>query len=363
MVGNLKEEALKELKSDENIQTKSQLEDFYSQGYRNSGAAFLRLILMAFVCFWNFGFPEPTGILFAISGFAIPCFYILSGYFILPNDKMQCTEKTKRKIKRSLFCFVFLLVLYLSINILIFGIRSLSVTASKRALFNFLMLNLWPLSIGSNIWFIQAMLLAYAVIYIAAKLNLLRFYKAALILLFLFMLLSGEFAGLIRFHILGYSYIPGNWITRALPYVLLGKFLREKEEQILRIASWKYIVLWIVGAGLAVTEIIILAKTGFLVYEGHMIGYGIMAFSACGLALSKPLCRETRTAAFITHFDPLLSGIIYILMDPIYYIIGLVLGNENISILSRFGGLAAFAVSILLALILKNNKLLKLFFS
>ena len=363
MVGNLNEEASKELKQNGNIQTKAQLEDFYSQGYRNSGAAYQRLILMAFVCFWNFGSPEPTGILFAISGFAIPCFYILSGYFILPNDKIQCTEKTKRKIKRAFFCLLFMLVLYLSINILIFGIRSLSVSASKRALFNFLVLNLWPLSIDSNIWFIQAMLLAYAVIYIAAKLNLLRFYKAALILLFLFMLLSGEFSGLIRFHIFGYSYIPGNWLTRALPYILLGKYLREKEERFLRTAAWKYAVIWTAGAGLTVAELIILARTGFLVYEGHMVGYGIMAFAACALALSKPLCADTKTASFITHFDPVLSGIIYILMDPIYYIIGLVLGNENISIISRFGGLAAFAVSILLALVLKNNKLLRAFFS
>ncbi len=363
MVGNLNEEASKELKQNGNIQTKAQLEDFYSQGYRNSGAAFLRLILMAFVCFWNFGTPEPTGILFAVSGFAIPCFYILSGYFTLPDDRIQCTEKTKRKIKRAFFCLLFMLVLYLSVNILIFGIRSLSVSVTKRALFNFLVLNLWPLSIGSNIWFIQAMLLAYAVICLAAKLNLLRFYKAALILLFLFMLLSGEFAGLIRFHMFGYNCIPGNWLTRALPYILLGKYLREKEERFLRTAAWKYAAIWAAGAGLSVAELIMLARTGFLVYEGHMAGYGIMAFAACALALSKPQCADTRIASFITHFDPVLSGIIYIFMDPLYYIIGLALGNDHISIISRFGGLAAFAVSILLALALKNQKLFKAFFS
>ena len=357
------EKEVSEPEFNEKIETKAQLEAFYSQGFRHSGVAYLRFILMAFVCFWYFGFPEPTGILSSISGFAIPCFFILSGYFILSDSKEISTEKEKRKIKRSLLCFAIIFVLYLSINVLIYVLQKYSVTISPRTVFNFLVLNLWPLPVGSNIWFIQSMLYAYILIFIAEKLNLMRFYKPVLIITMLFMLLSGEFAGLIRFNILGYRFIPGNWLTRALPYILLGKFLREKEERILKIAKWKYIVIWIMGAVLALAEMFLLMRTGFLVYEGHMIGYGIMAVAACGLALSKPLANENPITAVLTQFDPVLTGIIYVLLEPAYYMIGLIFGSGHISLFSIFGSLAALVASILFSLLLKNIKPIKALFS
>ena len=46
------------------------LEDYYESGQPCIRAGYLRVILMAFVCFWNYGFPEPTGIVSAVSGFA-----------------------------------------------------------------------------------------------------------------------------------------------------------------------------------------------------------------------------------------------------------------------------------------------------
>lgn len=343
----------------EEIKTAKQLEQFYKQGYRHCGIAYLRIILIAFVCFWNFGFPEPTAIVATISGFAIPCFYILSGYFILSDDNEVSIEKTKRKIKRSFLCFTFMFIFYLLINLLVCVIQSIPTQITFRSVFDFLVLNLWPLSIGSNIWFIQAMFMAYIVIFIAMKLNLMRYYKVILVLSLILMLLTGEFAGLIHFNIHGYSFIPGNWFTRAIPYILFGKYLREKEERLLQTAKWKYIALWLVGAVLSVAELVILVQTGFYVCKGHMIGYGIMACSACGLAISSPLGSESRLTSALTCSDPRLSNIIYMLMDPIFYTIILIAGNDHLKIAARFGGLAALALSILLAVLLKNTKLIK----
>ena len=343
----------------EEIKSKAQLEHFYKQGYRHCGAAYLRFILMVFVCFWNFGFPEPTAIVSTISCFAIPCFYILSGYFILPNDNEISIEKTKRKIKRSGLCFGFMFLVYIIINIPVGMIHKLPISISLRSVFYFLVLNLWPFSVGSNIWFIQAMLAAYIVIFIALKLNLMRFYKAVLVLTMIIMLLSGEFAGFIHLDKIGYQFIPGNWLTRALPYILLGKLLREKEEHLLRTAAWKYIAVWLAGAVLALAELFFLGQAGCLVYHGHMIGYGIMAFAACGMALSNPLGSESLITSYFTRFDPRLSNIIYMLMDPIFYTIILLSGKGLLETATRFGGLAAFAISVLLAFLLKNARLIK----
>ena len=88
-----------------------------------------------------------------------------------------------------------------------------------------------------------------------------------------------------------------------------------------------------------------------------------MALAVCNLALSRPLGRESNLAVFLTHFDPALSGIIYMLMNPVFYIIGLLLEDQYMGFFSRFGGLTALALSIMLAFVFKNSKLTKAFYS
>ena len=74
--------------------------EFNSTGY-------LRLILMLFVCFWAFGCPEPSGVVTSLSGFAIPAFFVLSGYYVLDNNREVRQERLLRKIKRTALCFAF----------------------------------------------------------------------------------------------------------------------------------------------------------------------------------------------------------------------------------------------------------------
>jgi len=320
---------------------------------------YLRFALMLFVCFWAFGCPEPSGVVNSLSGFAIPAFFILSGYYVLCDDREERMEKTVRKIKRTALCFGFVFLFYVALNIGLFILNHMTVAITKRVIFNFVVLNLWPLPIGDNIWFIQAMLYAYIIIFIADKLKLMRYYKIVLIVLVLIMLLTGEFSGLIRFNILSYPYIPGNWLTRALPYILIGRLLREKKDSVMNVRFWKYLIAFMVGGGLVVLEILGLGWSGFLRYEGHMIGYGIMAVAVCGLAISIPIGSGNR----IVHFDSAVSGLIYILMNPVYYVLVVVLGAGHLDFLTSFGGLAAYLASIVIALIIARTLPARVFFT
>ena len=224
---------------------------------------YLRLILMVFICLWAFGGLEPTGILRSISGFAIPAFFVLSGYNVLDTKREVRMEKILRKIKRSALCFAFVFVFYVAINIPVMIQNHMVLVFSKRLLFEFVVMNLWPLPIGSNIWFIQAMLYAYIVIFFLDKLKLMRFYRIIMVILFIFMILTGELSGVIHFsNPLGYPYIPGNWLTRALPYILLGKLLRDKKESLINAKFWKCLVALVVGGGLVILELFILLWTG-----------------------------------------------------------------------------------------------------
>lgn len=322
---------------------------------------YLRLILMLFICFWAFGCPEPTGIVRSLSGFAIPAFYILSGFYVLDTKREERMAKTLRKIKRTALCFGVVFLFYVLLNVgLMFLTHTITITFSKRMLFNFVVLNLWPLPIGDNIWFIQAMLYAYIVIFILDKLKLMKFYRILLIILFVFMLLTGEFSGVIRFsNPLGYPYIPGNWLTRALPYILLGKLLRDKKEKLEETKFWKYLIAFVVGGVLVVLELFILVWTKTLRYEAHMIGYAIMAVAVCGLAISIPLGTGNR----VIHFDSAISGLVYILMNPIYYAIVIFLGRSHPDFVGMLGGIVAFLASVILAVILCGTLPGRVFFT
>ena len=326
--------------------------DFNCTGY-------LRLILMLFICFWAFGCPEPSGIVRSISGFAIPAFFVLSGYYVLDTKREVRMEKVLRKIKRSAICFAFVLLFYVAINVPVMILYHMTFTFSKRMLFEFVVMNLWPLRIGDNIWFIQAMLYAYIVIFILDKLKLMRFYRILLVILFVFMLLTGEFSGVIHFNFLGYPYIPGNWLTRALPYILLGKLLRDMKEKLMEIKFWKYLIAFVVGGGLVILELLILVWTGTLRTEAHMIGYTIMAVAVCGLAISIPIGVGNR----VVHFDTAISGFIYVFMNPVYYALIIFFGAMSPKFFSILGGVAAFLVSFILALILCSTLPGRVFFT
>lgn len=327
--------------------------DFNCTGY-------LRLILMLFICFWAFGCPEPTGIVSSLSGFAIPAFFILSGYYVLDTKREVRMEKVLRKIKRSALCFAFVFLFYVLLNVPVLLLNHMVLAFSKRMIFNFLVLNLWPLPIGDNIWFIQAMLYAYIVIFILDKLKLMKFYRILLVILFIFMLLTGEFAGVIHFsNPLGYAYIPGNWLTRALPYILLGKLLRDKKKTLMNIKFWKYLIAFVVGGGLVILELYLLSVTNTLRYPGHMIGFAIMAVAVCGLSISIPLGTANR----VIHFDSAISGLIYILMNPVFYVLAFFLGASHPDFVGLLGGIVAFIVSVLVALIICGTLPGRVFFT
>ena len=169
-----------------------------------------------------------------------------------------------------------------------------------------------------------------------------------------------EFSGVIRFsNPLGYPYIPGNWLTRALPYILLGKLLRDMKKKLMEVKFWKYLIAFVVGGLLVVLELYILVWTRTLRYEAHMIGYAIMAVAVCGLAISIPLGTGNR----VIHFDSAISGLIYILMNPIYYAMVVFLGGSHPDFVSLLGGIVAFLASVILAIILCGTLPGRVFFT
>ena len=245
----------------------------------------LRFILMIFFMIGLFGFPSPIGGYVSIfSGFAAPAFFIISGYLVLWNADLR-GERIVRTIKRTAIAFFSLLAVYLIINLILDVKGTLAAFGSKRFWFSLVVLNSFDLSVGTSIWYVQSLLYAYIIIWGLNKLKLLRFDWIIMILCFAFSILSGELAGVTGIRLPWYSYIGSNWLTRALPYVLLGGLIHRKDELLKRISPVQYVIAAAVGTLSIFAELQLLISFDVLVYYGHLFGMGLLAASVCTLTI------------------------------------------------------------------------------
>ena len=324
-----------------------------SSEYNNSIST-LRFFLMPFVCISLFGFPGEIGLVSSLSLFVFPAFFILFGFIDLPPKEEVRSDHLMRGIKRSAICFGILFVCYFLVNavyLTVTGVNWIPPVLSKRILFNFFVLNLWPFPIGASIWFVQSLLYAYALLYFLNQKGLLQYYKILLVISMLFMLLVGEFAGVIHFHVLGYDYIPGGALTRALPYMLLGMLFREKADQLPHIPPIGYWGLFFLGAILSVVETILLAQFRVLLYEGHTIGYGIMAASICAWTFA----HTEADPSFFSRHGSSYSVWIYATAPLIHFAFMMIVGNlmpQYLGIANAYGGVIVYVLSLLLSMVI-----------
>ena len=328
------------------------LEEMTLYGY---GADRLKLLLMPAVCVLSFGLPGTVGSAVRDLCRAAPlAFYILCGFFVLTEDEEERHQKLRRAIRSSGIFFAVLSVFYLGLNALVFTLQGVDWAGSiltKRVLFNFVVLCVWPFQTGECLWFIQSLFYAWVLLWLLD----LRGHLPLLILpLFLvttvLMLVLGEFAGLIHLNLLGYAYIPANALTRALPYLLLGALLRRHSERLFVANPLLWGGLLVLGVILALAEILLLSYTGKLVYVGHTVGYGLMAFSICCIALVHP---EEELGILFCHAR-CLSRFIYAFHQPVGFFLPLVLallGGKFASVVLNFGGIVVFFFTLVPALL------------
>ena len=341
----------------------TELTEFYAKDKYTRSADLLKFFLMPFVFIVLLGFPGKYGSYVAFySNFATPAFFILCGFFTLVPDTDKRLRKMKRALKRAVVLLVAMFVTYILLNLIYLAYsHSLSVITSneimrKRTLFNFLVLNIWfPLPMGSSIWFIQSLSYAYVFFILAEKFKLSRFYVPLLILLTAIMLVTGEFSAVFKFSFLGYDYIPGGAVTRAIPYMLIGMLMRKHVDKFLKFKTFHFIILFFVGLAMSVVEFEILRRTGMLVYAAHMIGFGIMAISVCCIALKKPTKKSNMLTKHARHY----AKRMYAFCQPCSIIVWMVcniIRPDMLYIVTRYSSIICFAVCFALSVLISLMK-------
>ena len=331
--------------------------DSHRYNYHSRSDA-LRLLLMPFAYFVLLGFPGKYGnYISTYSNFVAQVFFILYGFFTLVPDQSKRNLKLKSGLKRAfkLFVIMFFSCLVLSIVYILYlnPVGDLFATPSliKHAVFDFFVLNVWPLPVGNSIWFIQSLVYAYLFFLFAEKTGLSKLYIPILIVLTAFMLATGEFAGFLGFPYRGYHYIPGGAVTRAIPYMIVGMLLRKYVDKLASIPRYVYIILFPVGLLAAIGEIELLNRIGKLVYLGHTIGFGIMALSLCCFTLSKAKVSK----GFLSDHGRNYSRRMYALCQPvslICWITTAIVNPQYLSQVKEYTCLISLVLSFVIAFII-----------
>lgn len=332
------------------------LSEFYDNRKENfySRSDTLRFFLMPFVYIVLLGLPGKYGsYISTYSNFVAQVFFILYGFFTLVPDLSVRLERIKKTLKSAvkIFLIMFISHLVLSVLYLLFtnSLSNLFSTASaiKHALFNFFILNVWPLPVGNSIWFVQSLVYALLFFLFAEKTRLNRFYTPILILLAVFTLSTGEFAAFFGFPYHGYYYIPGGAVTRAIPYMLIGMLLRKYVDLLPKIPQYVYLLMFPVGLLAAIGEIEFLRYIGRLVYLGHTVGFGIMALSLCCFVLAKPAKKN----GFISNHGRNYSIRMYVLCQPvtlILWILTIVLIPKYFFVVGFFSCIISFVICLVI---------------
>lgn len=324
---------------------------------RYYGINALRFLLMPFVCFACFGLPGRVGgIISNLSMFAAPTFFILCGFFHARNERTG-TDKNTKVLRRTALRFLALFALFLLLNLALYLIQIgiplktlLAALVKKRTLFEFVVLCVWPFAMGRPIWFIQSLLYVRFGLWLMNKWKLMRLEKPLMVLGFLAMLLTSELAGLVHFQVLGYRYLTTNWLTCALPYILLGRIAYEKREKLRALSTKVCIIGFVLGAALAFGEFSLLSYFGYLVYAGNSIGFGVMAMSAFCLFLKKNDMKRSFLAAHGRSY----AWRIYVLNQPVGLLVLLFASFSSAALLSavqQWSGVIVYVLCLLISFV------------
>ena len=336
------------------------LSSFYDDRKKNyhSRTDILKFLLMPFAFFVILGFPgKYGGYISTYSNFVAQVFFILFGFFTLVPDKSKRNQKLKKALRSASKLFVIMFLSYIALNIIYLAyFNSLNLLLSseflrKRTFFDFLVLNVWPLPIGNSIWFIQSLVYAYLFFLIAEKTKLNKFYLPIMIILIIFMLATGEFAAFFGFPHFGYYNIPAGAVTRTIPYMLIGMFLRKYVDKLTKIPQFVYLILFPIGLLAAIAEIEILSYIGKLAYIGHTIGFGLMALALCCFALAKPTVKKN----FLSKHGSSYSRRMYALCQPVSFIslVATTFINPSLSVfVTEYRCIISFIICFIIAFII-----------
>lgn len=198
------------------------------------------------------GMQEKFEILLGLMRFAVPVFFLISGFYSYYENNEKALQKYKTRIIRLLKLIIASNIFYIITTPKFYNLMNYSTIFNFKSILACLIFNL-PL-IKGHLWFLDALLYCYILVFILSKvkINLNKFYFIIPLLLIVNLSL-GEISSIIGISIEYFYY--RNFIFTGLPFFMIGYLIHDKLDFIENNISNKFILLTLLPiCGLTIIE-------------------------------------------------------------------------------------------------------------
>lgn len=270
----------------------------------------------------------------SLSRFAVPVFFLISGFYSYYDNNEKAINKYKIRIKRLLILLIIANVAYFIFNCCLYGDDVFTSLIGKFTIFKcykYLIFNVSPTS--PQLWFIQALIYCYVLFLIMSKFNInhkkLYTYIPLLLLGAIFI---GEFSSIIGLNINNFFY--RNFLFMGLPFFTLGFLIHDKENEFRNISDKIIYISIILSCCLIILEALTVSKCEL--YIGTIF-LSTMLFVWC---IKYPDKLDLKITGWI-------GGNLYTLIYVFHLMIILYLKNKHENLFNDLGYLNPFLILII----------------
>lgn len=284
----------------------------------NNKLNFLKGTACIGVVFMHISFPGMFGqIILNASAYAVPIFFMIAGYYAYGKD----TSVVRRRFIKIIKIFLCAYILFFAYHCMI-AIKNNEIGVWLNANFNLLTpikyICFCTIDFAVPLWYLIAMVEVYICWYFIVKNKKEQFAIKFIPVLFALQILLTTYRDTMHLE----WFWKTNFITRGMPWFLLGYYMNTKKaEKIRNMDFYRLIILAVVGCVIAVIP------TAFdLPVKFNVLGYIPFAFALFTLSLknpSKSICKPIeyigqKLSLNIYIFHLLIAGVIDVICNKIF---------------------------------------------
>lgn len=270
------------------------------------------------VIFIHLTFPGMVGeIVVKIGGFAVPFFYMVSGYYAYNQD----ISIIKKRLIKIIKIFIYAYLLFFTYN---FSIQLINSNHVQWLISNFNIFTpvkyivFCTIDFAIPLWYLIAMMETYVLWIIVIKHSKEKAILKTTPFLFILQIILTIYCETLNLD----WFWKINFVTRALPWFLFGYFVNERSDLFSIISNRKLIIISLIGCFIACTTCIYKTPINY-----GCIGYIPYSISLFILAVNNPKRRLCKSLEYIGSN---LSLYVYIIHPLVGNVIALFLSTFSI---------------------------------
>lgn len=249
---------------------------------RNRDLDCLRLVSALFVVFIHICLPGTAGeIASAAARFAVPVFFISSGYFSYRLINEGDMAKLKKRTAHIAVIFAVSLLVYIIGYTILYGIPFLQSFFSNFAMpdmyLKTLVFNLPFTTSFGHLWFLTALIYVYLVTALIIKLRITKIFKFLPFLLILTLIYFNIIMGKMQMEVS--TLLCRNFLMIGLPFFSVGYCMRKFDWQRIKNINTYIVILLLAGIVINIAEFIFLSRNSELYLGSVLIAVSLFALA------------------------------------------------------------------------------------